>query len=197
MRRANVTRTTNETAVSVAVALDGTGEARIDTGIGFLDHMLDQVARHALFDLTVESRGDLHVDMHHTTEDTGIALGQAVREALGDKGGIARYADVHLPMDEALTRVALDFSGRPLLVFHTRFSTPKIGAFDTALVREFFQAFATHAHATLHVETLYGVNDHHIAESCFKGLARALRTAVSIDARAGGRVPSTKGALAG
>ena len=159
--------------------------------------MLDQIARHALFDLTVKATGDLHVDPHHTVEDTGLALGQAVREALGDKRGIVRYADAHLPMDETLTRVALDFSGRPVFVFRTRFSQAKIGAFDTELVREFLNAFAMQAHLTLHVETLYGDNNHHIAESCFKGLARALRAAVAVDPRQEGRIPSTKGSLAG
>ena len=197
MRQARVERITKETSVIVSVDLDGSGAADVATGIGFLDHMLDQIARHAMIDLTIEAKGDLHIDMHHTTEDTGIALGHAVREALGDKRGITRYADVHLPMDETLTRVALDFSGRPFLVFRTRFDRPKIGDFDTELVREFFQAFAVNADATLHVETLYGDNNHHIAESCFKGLARALRAAVSIDARQADRIPSTKGSLAG
>ena len=197
MRQAKVERDTKETSITVSVDLDGTGAAEIATGIGFFDHMLDQIARHALIDLAVQAKGDLHIDMHHTVEDTGIALGQAVREALGDKRGITRYADVHLPMDETLTRVALDFSGRPFLVFRTHFDRPKIGTFDTELVREFFQAFATHAHATLHVATLYGDNNHHIAESCFKGLARALRFAVQIDPRQADRIPSTKGSLAG
>ena len=197
MRTATVKRDTNETSVEVTLDLDGTGTSRITTGIGFFDHMLDQIARHALFDLTIAVKGDLEVDMHHSVEDTGLALGQAVREALGDKRGVTRYADVHLPMDETLTRVALDFSGRPFLVFRTTFDRPKIGTFDTELVREFFQAFAMQSHATLHVETLYGLNNHHIAESCFKGLARALRTAVSIDARQPDRIPSTKGSLAG
>jgi imidazoleglycerol-phosphate dehydratase len=197
MRQARVKRDTKETSIEVSVNLDGSGIGDIETGIGFFDHMLDQIARHALIDLTVRAKGDLHIDMHHTTEDTGIALGQAIREALGDKRGITRYADVHLPMDETLTRVALDFSGRPFLVFRTTFDRPKIGEFDTELVREFFQAFAMHAHATLHIETLYGENNHHIAESCFKGLARALRQAVSIDARQADRIPSTKGSLAG
>ncbi len=197
MRRATVKRQTNETSIEVDVDLDGTGAAEIATGVGFFDHMLDQVARHGLLDLTVKAEGDLNIDDHHTVEDTGIALGQAIREALGDKRGITRYADVHLPMDEALTRVALDFSGRPFLVFRTAFSHGKIGTFDTELVREFFQALATHAQMTLHIETLYGQNDHHIAESCFKGVARALRTAVSIDDRSRDRVPSTKGSLAG
>ena len=195
MRAASVSRRTAETDVAVSIALDGTGKAEIATGVGFLDHMLDLFARHGLFDLTVKVTGDLHVDQHHTTEDTGIALGQALLQALGDKKGIARYADIQLPMDETLTRVALDISGRPFLVFRTAFPTEKIGAFDTELVREFFQAFAMNAGLTLHVETLYGENSHHIAESCFKGLARCLRHAVSVDPREGGRVPSTKGTL--
>ena len=195
MRRATITRQTKETDIAVTVGLDGTGKGQIATGIGFFDHMLDQIARHSLIDLTIAAKGDLHIDMHHTVEDTGIALGQAIRTALGDMRGITRYADVHLPMDETLTRVALDFSGRPLLVFRTEFSRDKIGEFDTELVREFFQAFATHAAMTLHVETLYGLNNHHMAESCFKGLARALRQAVAIDPRQQDRVPSTKGSL--
>ncbi len=197
MRRASVRRQTKETAIEVEIDLDGIGTADIETGIGFFDHMLDQVARHGLLDLKVRAKGDLHIDMHHTVEDTGIALGQAIHQALGDKRGITRYADVHLPMDETLTRVALDFSGRPFLVFRTSFSRPKIGDFDTELVREFFQALAMQAQMTLHVETLYGDNNHHIAESCFKGLARALRSAISIDERSRDRVPSTKGSLAG
>ncbi len=197
MRQAAVERKTKETSIAVTVDLDGTGEATVATGVGFFDHMLDQIARHALFDLTIKAEGDLHIDMHHTVEDTGIALGQAVRKALGDKRGIVRYADVHLPMDETLTRVALDFSGRPFLVFRTQFDRPKIGDFDTELVREFFQAFAMNADATLHIETLYGRNNHHIAESCFKGLARALRAAVAIDPRQVDRIPSTKGSLSG
>ena len=195
MRSARVTRRTNETDVAVSVDLDGTGEAAVATGIGFLDHMLELFARHALVDLDVKVTGDLHVDGHHTAEDAAIALGEAVRQALGDKRGIARYASLDLPMDEALTRVAIDVSGRPFLVFRTVFPTEKVGAFDTELVREFFQAFAMNAGITLHVETLYGTNSHHIAESCFKGLARALRRAVALDAREGDRVPSTKGAL--
>ena len=195
MRKATVKRTTKETDVSVSLALDGTGKATIATGVGFLDHMLELLARHALFDVEVKVTGDLHVDHHHTTEDTGIAHGQAFLKALGDKKGIARYADIHLPMDEALTRVALDISGRPFLVFRSAFPAEKIGAFDTELVREFFQAFAIQAGLTLHVETLYGENSHHIAESCFKGLARALRQAVALDPREEGRVPSTKGTL--
>ena len=195
MRAASVTRRTAETDVAVTVTLDGSGKSAVATGVGFLDHMLELLARHALFDIDVKVTGDLHVDQHHTTEDTGIALGQAFLEALGDKKGIARYADVHLPMDETLTRVALDLSGRPFLVFKAAFPSEKIGAFDTELVREFFQAFAMNGGVTLHVETLYGDNSHHIAESCFKGLARALRRAVAVDPREGDRVPSTKGAL--
>jgi imidazoleglycerol-phosphate dehydratase len=195
MRAARVSRRTNETDVTVSLALDGAGQATIATGVGFLDHMLDLLARHALFDLDLRVTGDLHVDQHHTVEDSGIALGQAFAQALGDKKGIARYASLHLPMDETLTRVALDISGRPFLVFRTAFPTEKIGAFDAELVREFFQAFAMNAGITLHVETLYGQNSHHIAESCFKGLARALRAAVALDPREGGRVPSTKGSL--
>ncbi|GJD47370.1 Imidazoleglycerol-phosphate dehydratase [Methylobacterium crusticola] len=194
-RAGRVSRRTAETDVSVALALDGTGRAAVATGVGFLDHMLALLARHALFDLDVAVTGDLHVDQHHTTEDCGIALGQAFAQALGDKRGIRRYADLHLPMDEALTRVAVDISGRPFLVFRTHFAREKIGAFDTELVREWFQAFAMNAGITLHVETLYGDNQHHIAESCYKGLARALRQAVEVDPREGGRVPSTKGSL--
>ncbi len=195
MRAASISRRTAETDVNVSVTLDGTGRAGISTGVGFLDHMLELLARHALFDLDVKVEGDLHVDQHHTTEDCGIALGQAFAKALGDKAGIARYADIALPMDEALTRVALDISGRPFLVFRTTFPTEKIGQFDTELVREWFQAFAGNAGLTLHVETFYGSNAHHIAESCFKGLARALRAAVAQDPREAGRVPSTKGSL--
>lgn len=195
MRTASVSRRTSETDVSVKLALDGAGKAEIATGVGFLDHMLDLLARHALFDLTVSVTGDTHIDDHHTVEDSAITLGQAFVQALGDKRGIARYADVHLPMDETLTRVALDISGRPFLVFRTAFARDKIGTFDTELVREWFQAFAMNAGITLHVETLYGDNQHHIAESCFKGLARALRRAVALDPREEGRVPSTKGSL--
>ena len=195
MRAASISRRTAETDVTVSIALDGTGRCAVSTGIGFLDHMLELLARHALFDIDVKVSGDLHVDQHHSAEDTGIALGQAFAQALGDKRGIARYADLHLPMDEALTRVAVDISGRPFLVFRTAFRVEKIGQFDTELVREWFQAFAMNAGITLHVETLYGDNAHHIAESCFKGLARALRRAVTVDPREEGRVPSTKGSL--
>jgi imidazoleglycerol-phosphate dehydratase len=195
MRAGKVKRRTAETDVAVSVALDGSGKADIKTGVGFLDHMLELFARHGLFDLTVKVTGDLHVDQHHTVEDCGIALGEAVRQALGDKAGIARYATVHMPMDETLTRVALDISERPYLIFHTTFPAAKIGNFDTELVREWFQAFAMNSGITLHVETLYGMNAHHMAESCFKGLARALRQAVTVDPREGKRVPSTKGKL--
>jgi imidazoleglycerol-phosphate dehydratase len=195
MRRATITRKTNETEITVSVGLDGAGIARVATGIGFFDHMIEQVARHSGIDLEATAKGDLHIDMHHTVEDTGIALGQAIRQALGERKGIARYADVHLPMDETLTRVAIDVSGRPFLVFKSEFTAPKIGDFDTELVREFFQAFAMNAGITLHVETLYGANSHHIAESCFKGLARALRIAIAIDERSKDQIPSTKGSL--
>ena len=195
IRQATTSRKTAETEIELAIDLDGTGRCDISTGIGFLDHMLTLLARHSLIDLAVKATGDLHVDFHHTAEDVGIALGQAVAKALGDKRGINRYADVHLPMDETLTRVAIDISGRPFLVFRTTFPTNKIGDFDTELVREWFQGFAINAGLTLHVETLYGLNSHHIAESCFKGLARALRMAVAIDPRMEDHVPSTKGTL--
>lgn len=197
MRTATIKRKTKETDIEVSVNLDGTGAANIATGIGFFDHMLDLLARHSRIDLTVKAVGDLHIDYHHTTEDTGIALGQAVRQALGNMAGITRYAGVHMPMDETLSRVVIDISGRPFLVFKADFPRDKIGEFDTELVREWFQAFAIHAGVTLHVETLYGDNSHHIAESCFKGLARALRTAVAIDPKAAGEIPSTKGSLGG
>ncbi|MFL5142715.1 MAG: imidazoleglycerol-phosphate dehydratase HisB [Microvirga sp.] len=195
MRAASISRRTAETDVAVSLTLDGSGTAAVSTGVGFLDHMLELFARHGLFDLEVKVEGDLHVDQHHTTEDTGIAVGQAFLKALGDKKGIARYADLHLPMDETLSRVALDISGRPFIVFKAEFPAEKIGAFDTELVREWFQAFAMNGGVTLHVEALYGDNSHHIAESCFKGLARALRKAVALDPREEGRVPSTKGML--
>jgi imidazoleglycerol-phosphate dehydratase len=197
MRTASINRKTKETDVEVSVDLDGQGAATVSTGIGFLDHMLDLLARHSRIDVTVNAKGDLHIDHHHTTEDVGIALGQAVKQALGDMRGITRYADVHVPMDEALTRVAIDISGRPFLVFKAEFVRDKVGTFDTELVQEWFQAFAMNAGITLHAQTLYGTNDHHIAESCFKGLARALRTAVAIDPRAQNEVPSTKGSLGG
>ena len=195
MRKGSLSRTTGETDISVSLDLDGTGRTEVSTGVGFFDHMLTLLGRHSLIDLTVRAVGDTHVDDHHTVEDVGIALGKAFAQALGDKRGITRYADVHMPMDETLTRVALDISGRPFLVFRTAFTGPKIGTFDTELVREWFQAFAINAGVTLHVETLYGENNHHIAESCFKGLARALRAAVAFDPAMAGRVPSTKGTL--
>ena len=195
MRTGAVTRKTNETEIAVEVNLDGTGASKIATGVGFFDHMLDQLARHSLVDMTVSARGDLHIDDHHTVEDDGIALGQAIKQALGDKRGVTRYANCLLPMDETLTRVAVDVSGRPFLVFGTEFPTAKIGTFDTELVREFFQAFAINAGLTLHIETLHGANSHHISESCFKGVARALGAAIAIDPRQAARIPSTKGAL--
>jgi imidazoleglycerol-phosphate dehydratase len=197
MRKSVIKRTTKETDVEVAIDLDGEGRASLATGIGFLDHMLELLARHSRIDINAKAKGDLHIDQHHTTEDVGIALGQAVKQALGDMTGITRYADVQVPMDEALTRVAIDISGRPFLVFQVEFVRAKVGTFDTALVQEWFQAFAMNAGVTLHVATLYGSNDHHIAESCFKGLARALRMAIAIDPRAAHEVPSTKGALGG
>jgi imidazoleglycerol-phosphate dehydratase len=195
MRPAKISRKTKETEIDVAVELDGSGAAEIATGIGFFDHMLEQLARHSLIDIAISAKGDLHIDQHHTVEDTGIALGQAIRQALGDRAGIARYADALLPMDETLTRVAIDVSGRPFLVYKTAFARPKIGEFDAELVREFFQAFVMNAGVTLHVETLYGENAHHISESCFKGLARALRVAIALDPRQKGAIPSTKGSL--
>ena len=195
MRQSSVSRLTKETEISVALDLDGSGSADIATGVGFFDHMLTQIARHSHIDLTVKARGDTHIDDHHTVEDVGIALGQCFRKALGDKAGITRYADVAVPMDETLSRCAIDISGRPYLVFRTTFATAKIGTFDTQLVEEWFRAFAFNAGLTLHIETFYGANDHHIAESCFKALARALRQAVAIDPAEAGRVPSTKGVL--
>ena len=196
-RSAEMRRDTKETRIRVRIDLDGRGDARLATGIGFFDHMLDQLARHGLIDLEVEAEGDLHVDGHHTVEDVGIALGQAFAKALGDRKGIRRYADCFLPMDEALTRAAIDVSGRPFLIWKVDFARPKIGEFDTELVREWFQAFAMNAGVTLHVQTLYGDNCHHIAESCFKALARVLRGAIEIDPRQKDRIPSTKGSLKG
>ena len=195
MRRGSVERRTKETEVRVVVDLDGTGRSEISTGIGFLDHMLEQLSRHSLIDLQVKAKGDLHIDFHHTTEDTGIAIGEAVAKALGNRTGIRRWGEATVPMDETLTRVALDVSGRPFLVWRVEFTRSKIGEMDTELFREWFQAFAQHAGLTLHVETLYGENSHHIAETCYKALARALRQAISLDARQKGRVPSTKGQL--
>jgi imidazoleglycerol-phosphate dehydratase len=197
MRRAEITRKTKETQVRAAVNLDGEGRAKVSTGIGFLDHMLEQLARHSLIDLEVEAKGDLHIDFHHTTEDTGIVIGQAVAEALGSRAGIQRYGDALIPMDETLTRVALDASNRPYLIWKVTFTKPKLGEMDTELFREWFHAFAQAAGLTLHIENLYGENNHHIVESCFKGLARALRAAVTIDPRKPDAVPSTKGVLGG
>ncbi len=196
-RIATVSRSTKETSVAVTLNLDGTGVYAVSTGIGFLDHMLEQLSRHSLIDLDVTVKGDLHIDAHHTTEDSGIAIGEAVARALGDRRGITRYGDALIPMDETLTRVALDISGRPYLVWRTAFSQPRLGEMDTELFKEWFGAFAGSAGITLHIETLYGVNNHHIVESCFKGLARALRAAVAIDPRKADAVPSTKGTLGG
>ena len=194
-RRAAVKRRTKETAITASVDLDGTGAYDVATGVGFLDHMIEQLARHSLIDITLKVHGDLHIDQHHTTEDSGIALGQALAKALGDKKGIARYGLAYLPMDDTLTRVALDISGRPYLVWKVAFTRSKVGEMDTELFREWFQAFAQHAGLTLHVETLYGENSHHIAETCYKALAKALRQAIAIDERQKGSVPSTKGQL--
>ena len=196
-RSATIARKTKETDITATVALDGTGAYDVKTGIGFLDHMLEQLARHSLIDIKLVANGDLHIDYHHTAEDSGIVLGQAVAKALGDRAGITRYGDVHLPMDETLTRVALDVSGRPYLIWDVQFSRDKLGEMDTELFREWFQAFAQNAGITLHIANLTGENNHHIAETCFKGLARALRIAVAPDPRQAGRVPSTKGSLAG
>lgn len=197
MRTASVERNTSETQISVELNLDGTGQYDVETGIGFLDHMLEQLSRHSLIDLKVRAKGDLHIDFHHTTEDSGIAIGQAVAKALGEMKGLTRYADVHIPMDETLTRVAIDVSGRPYLIWRVEFTKPKLGDMDTELFREWFQAFAQAAGITLHVDNLYGLNNHHIVESCYKGLARALRRAIEIDPRKADAVPSTKGQLGG
>lgn len=195
MRTAEIARKTNETEITVSLNLDGTGTHAMATGIGFFDHMLDQLARHSLIDMTVKAKGDLHIDFHHTAEDVGIALGQAFLKALGDKKGIRRYASADLPMDGTLTRAALDVSGRPFLVFRAEFSRDKVGEMDTELFREFFQAFAMNAGITLHIENFYTDNNHHLAESMFKAVARALREAVEIDPRQADRIPSTKGTL--
>jgi imidazoleglycerol-phosphate dehydratase len=197
LRQASVERATKETRIKARLALDGTGESRIATGIGFLDHMLEQLSRHSLIDIEIEAEGDLHIDFHHTTEDCGIVLGTALSKALGPRKGIARYGHAYVPMDEALTRVALDLSNRPFLAWRVRLSQPKLGEMDTELFKEFFQAFAQAGGLTLHVENLYGENNHHIVESCFKGLARALRAAIAIDPRKADAVPSTKGVLGG
>ena len=194
-RTARIERNTKETKIAVEVNLDGTGKYDIHTGIGFFDHMLEQLSRHSLIDMVVKVEGDLHIDSHHTTEDTALALGRAVSDALGDRAGIVRYGSALSPMDETLTRVALDLSGRPYVVWKVEFTTPKLGEWESEMVREWFIAFANQLGANLHVETLYGVNNHHIVESCFKGLARSLREAVTVDVRKGGAVPSTKGVL--
>ena len=197
MRTATVARKTNETEIAVTVDLDGTGTYEVATGIGFLDHMLEQLSRHSLMDLTVNAKGDLHIDFHHTTEDTGIAIGEAVSQALGDRRGITRYAEATIPMDETLTRVTMDISNRPYLIWRVDFSKSKLGDMDTELFKEWFQAFAQAAGITLHIENLYGENNHHIIESCYKALARALRNAITIDPRKAEDVPSTKGTLSG
>jgi len=194
-RKASIDRQTKETQITATVTLDGTGAYDIATGVGFLDHMLEQLARHSLIDIELRAEGDLHIDYHHTVEDCGIVLGQALAKALGDKRGITRYANVDLPMDEAMTRVAIDVSGRPYLVWNVTFTRPKLGEMDTELFREWFQAFAQNAGITLHVTNVYGENNHHIAETCYKGLARALRAAIAIDPAQASRVPSTKGTL--
>jgi len=197
MRQATVERNTKETQVSVTVNLDGTGVYDVSTGIGFLDHMLEQLSRHSLMDLTVRAKGDLHIDYHHTTEDTGIVVGEAVAKALGTRQGITRYGSALIPMDETCTRVAIDLSNRPYLIWRVNFTRPKLGEMDTELFKEFFQAFAQAAGATLHIDNLYGENNHHIVESCFKGVARSLREAIEIDPRKPQSVPSTKGTLGG
>ncbi|WP_133487432.1 imidazoleglycerol-phosphate dehydratase HisB [Aliiroseovarius marinus] len=195
MRRATITRKTAETAISVELNLDGTGQYDNQTGVGFFDHMLDQLSRHSLIDMTIRAEGDLHIDDHHTVEDTGIAIGQALVAALGDKKGIRRYGECHLPMDDAQVRAALDLSARPFLIWNVEFAAPKIGTFDTELVREFFQALATHGGITLHIDQIHGFNAHHVAEAAFKAVARALRIAVETDPRKADAIPSTKGAL--
>jgi imidazoleglycerol-phosphate dehydratase len=194
-RQAEVTRNTAETQISVRVDLDGSGQAKLATGIGFFDHMLDQIARHGLIDLDIDAKGDLHIDGHHTVEDVGIALGQAVYKAVGDKKGIRRYGHAYVPLDEALSRVVIDFSGRPGLVMHVPFKSGMIGTFDTQLAHEFFQGFANHAFVTLHIDNLRGENAHHQCETVFKAFARALRSALELDPRAAGTIPSTKGSL--
>lgn len=197
MRTATIERKTRETQIRVTVNLDGGGEYSVSTGIGFLDHMLEQLSRHSLIDLEVEAKGDLHIDFHHTNEDTAIAIGEAVSQALGDRAGITRYGDVRIPMDETLTRVTLDVSNRPYLIWQVEFTRPKLGEMDTELFKEWFQGFSQAAGITLHVENIYGENTHHIVESCYKGLARALRQAIEIDPRKSDAVPSTKGVLGG
>ncbi len=195
MRRAKISRSTTETSIEVEINLDGTGAYDVKTGVGFFDHMVEQLARHSMIDITLRAQGDLHIDDHHTVEDSGIALGQAIGEAVGDKAGIRRYGACLLPMDDALVRAALDLSGRPYLVWNVAMTAPKIGTFDTELLREFFQALSTHGGITLNIAQLDGVNSHHIAEAAFKAVARALREAVEEDPRRAGAIPSTKGKL--
>ena len=197
MRTATIKRKTKETEISATVNLDGTGASDISTGIGFLDHMLEQIARHSLIDLTVKAKGDLHIDYHHTTEDTGIVIGEAIHKALGDRAGITRFGEACVPLDEALTRVVLDFSGRPYLVWRVNFTRQKLGEMDTELFKEWFQALSQSAEIALHVENFYGENSHHIVETCFKALAQSLKKAVTVDPRKAGAVPSTKGVLGG
>jgi len=197
IRQAQIERRTKETHIAVEVDLDGSGTYDVRTGIRFLDHMLEQLSRHSLIDLKLAAKGDLHIDFHHTTEDTGIVIGEAVARALGDRAGIVRYGDALIPMDETLTRVALDCSNRPYLIWKVNFTKPKLGDMDTELFKEWFQAFAQAAGVTLHIETLYGENNHHVVESCYKGLARALRQAIAVDPRKADAVPSTKGVLGG
>ncbi len=196
-RTASVERNTTETQISATVNLDGTGAYHVHTGIGFLDHMMEQLSKHSLIDLNLQAKGDLHIDYHHTTEDSGIAIGMAVKKALGERRGIARYGQRYIPMDETLSRVTIDISGRPYLIWKVDFKRDKLGEMDTELFKEWFQAFAFSLGATLHVENLYGENNHHIVESCFKALARALREAITIDSRAEAAIPSTKGTIAG
>ena len=197
MRKASVVRKTKETSIEVEINLDGTGQYTVSTGIGFLDHMIEQLSRHSLVDIKLTAKGDLHIDQHHTTEDSGIAIGEAFAKALGERKGIVRYGHAYIPMDETLSRVALDLSGRPYFVWKVEFTKPKLGEMDTELFREWFQAFAFAAGATLHVENLYGINNHHIVESCYKALAKSLRIAIDIDPRKRDEIPSTKGTLGG
>jgi len=195
MRKGSINRKTKETSIKVEVNLDGTGKSNIKTGIGFLDHMMEQISKHSLIDINLEAKGDLHIDLHHTTEDSGIAFGEALKEALGDKKGIKRYASATIPMDETLSRVSLDLSNRPYLVWKVKLAVEKLGEMDTELFKEWYHAFSQSAGITLHVENLYGDNSHHIIESCYKGLARALREAVEVDPRTEGIIPSTKGTI--
>ena len=195
MRKGSIKRETKETSINVEVNLDGTGQSKINTGIGFLDHMMEQIAKHSLIDINLEAKGDLHIDLHHTTEDSGIAFGEALKKALGDKKGIKRYASVTIPMDETLSRVSLDLSNRPYLVWNVKLAVEKLGEMDTELFKEWYHAFSQSAGITLHVENIYGDNSHHIIESCYKGLARALREAVTVDSRAENIIPSTKGTI--